>query len=80
MKTESEWSQEILKITMEIRQEFPELSKYIKEMPVQIVEKETEGEYISAMKKYRDSLTNLVGDYSKTHTSIKEKNDNEGFK
>jgi hypothetical protein len=77
MKTETEWSQEILKITMEIQQEFPELSKYIKEMPVKVVEKDEEGEYSKVMKEYYDSLKDLVGDYSKTHPSTKEKKDPE---
>lgn len=80
MKTETEWSQEILKITMEIQQEFPELSKYIKEMPVKVVEKDEEGEYSKVMKEYYDSLKDLAGDYSKTHPSTKEKKDPEQLK
>jgi hypothetical protein len=36
MKTEKELNSDILKITMAIRDNFPELSKYLNEMPVTI--------------------------------------------
>jgi hypothetical protein len=36
MKTEKELNNDILKITMAIRDNFPELSKYLNEMPVTI--------------------------------------------
>jgi hypothetical protein len=36
MKTEKELNNDILKITMAIRNNFPELSKYLNEMPVTI--------------------------------------------
>jgi len=39
MKTVAEWNQEIINMTMKIHQEFPELSKYIEEMPVKVSEK-----------------------------------------
>ena len=36
MKTEKELNDAILKITMKIRNDYPELSKYLSEMPVTI--------------------------------------------
>lgn len=36
MKTEKELNSDILRITMAIRDNFPELSKYLNEMPVTI--------------------------------------------
>ena len=68
MKSEIEWSQEILKITMEIDKKFPELSKYIEEMPMDVSEKESNGVHIMALKEYYDSLVNLFEDYAITHT------------
>jgi len=74
MKTETEWNQDILKITMKIHQEFPELSKYIEEMPEEFGDKVTEDENLKALKEYYDSLRDLGGEYSKTHTSMKKDN------
>ena len=39
MKTISELDQDILNVIMEINKEFPELSKYIPEMPSQVIHK-----------------------------------------
>ena len=36
MKTEAELNADILKVTMTIKDEYPELSKYISEMPVTV--------------------------------------------
>lgn len=80
MKTEKEWSQEVLKITMEIREQFPELSKYIKEMPLTVTSNDTAGENIEEIKDYHDSLKDVVEDYSKTHTNMIDKKDKEQLK
>lgn len=74
MKTAKEWNQDILKITMKISQEFPELFKYIKEMPLKVASNDTAAENIKALKDYYNSLSEIVTDYSKTHTSMKNKN------
>ena len=40
MKTEEQLNKEILDITLKINHQYPELSKYISEMPVTIPDKE----------------------------------------
>ena len=41
MKTEAQLNADILKITLLIRKEYPELTKYISEMPVTIPNEES---------------------------------------
>jgi hypothetical protein len=75
MKTITELEQNILNITTSIDKEFPELSKYIKEMPVKVSEKENDVINIKNLKEYYNSLVELVKEYSKTHAGINENND-----
>lgn len=63
MKTDSELEQEILKITMEINKEFPELSKYILEMPVTIPDKGDVEINSENLNEYYNSLKSLVQKY-----------------
>ncbi|SOE21339.1 hypothetical protein SAMN06298216_1810 [Spirosomataceae bacterium TFI 002] len=72
MKTEKEWDQEIIKITMKIHEEYPELSKYIKEMPQKEFSDKKEGVNVSMLEEYYNSLKELVKDYSKTHGDKKK--------
>jgi len=65
MKTKTDWEQEILKITTTIRQQFPELSKYIREMPQNNSEKN--GVSLKNLEEYYDSLEELVNNYENTH-------------
>lgn len=67
MKTETEWDQKIIAITMKINQEFPELSKYLEEMPTNVSEKGKEGVNSKNLKEYYNSLVELLGEYTKTH-------------
>jgi hypothetical protein len=75
MKTNIEWDQDILKITNTIHQKFPELSKYINEMP----ENYSENEEVSnkTLEDYYHSLEELVNKYAKTHLSGDNHNDQE---
>jgi hypothetical protein len=64
MKTKLE--QDIISITAKIHQEFPELSKYISEMPVN----NSEGDEINVknLEEYYNSLEELVSEYAKKHS------------
>jgi hypothetical protein len=63
MKTEKELNAAILKITMEIEIQHPELYKYILEMPVTIPNVENPEINCKALQDYYDSLNILLKDY-----------------
>ncbi|TRX20974.1 hypothetical protein FNW25_15715 [Flavobacterium franklandianum] len=63
MKTEKELYAAILKITMKIRIQFPELSIYILEMPVTIPNIENPKINCKVLQDYYDSLNILLKDY-----------------
>lgn len=64
--------QSIIKITTTIKQEYPELSKFIIEMPDN--NSESEEVTIKSLEEYYNSLEELLNKYAKTHseTEIKE--------
>jgi hypothetical protein len=68
MKTEKELNTDILKITMLIQDKYPELSKYIAEMPVTIPNVETPEITVKILKDYYDSLVILLKDYDTNHS------------
>ena len=70
MKTEAELNKNILKITMTIRNEFPELIKYLNEMPVTIPSDESPEINKKALQEYNDSLLDLLRKYAPNHTSF----------
>jgi len=65
MKTENEINKEIIKTTLGIQQDFPELSKYIAEMPVTIPNVSKPEITTNNLSDYNDSLNELVTKYSK---------------
>ncbi len=67
MKTKEELELKIINITAKIHTEFPELSKYISEMPQNNAEKEAVN--IINLEKYCDSLVSILAQYDKTHTA-----------
>jgi len=67
MKTEDEINTGILNITMTIKQKFPELIKYLNEMPVTIPNSAHPEITIKALTDYYDSLDALVSDYALSH-------------
>jgi hypothetical protein len=69
MSTKAKLEQDIVSITMKIHAEFPELSKYIAEMPINNSEKSKEGINNKNLNEYYNSLVELLGEYSKTHES-----------
>lgn len=70
MKTEKELYASILKITMKIKSQFPELSIYISEMPETIPNIENPIMTISVLQEYYDSLHFLLKDYIENHTKM----------
>ena len=67
MKTENELNADILKITVEIKQVYPELVKYLNEMPVTIPNSAHPEINMKALADYYDSLDALVKDYALSH-------------
>lgn len=67
MKTEKQLNNDILEITMKIKEKFPELSKYILEMPVTIPYTENPEVTRKALLDYYDSLDILLKDYIENH-------------
>lgn len=67
MKTEEEINKAILKINMKIKEEFPEISKYIQEIPITIPDTDNPEINSKILKDYYDSLIVIVKNYSKNH-------------
>ncbi len=67
MKTEKELNRDILQVTMKIGEMFPELSKYIEEMPVTISETDNSAAIIKNLEDYYNSLNVLLKSYSINH-------------
>ena len=68
MKTEKELNEAIVKITMLIHQEYPELSKFITEMPVTVPDEKCPDVDNKKLEEYYDSLLSLLQKYDVTHT------------
>lgn len=68
MKKEQELSQAILNMTMFIKSRYPELTKYLNEMPIKIVYSPGSEYSRSALKDYYSSLEALLERYKITHT------------
>ena len=64
MKTEAQLNADILKITLMIREHYPELSKYILEMPVTIPNVESPEINAKILKDYYDSLEAIMKKYA----------------
>jgi hypothetical protein len=67
MKTEAELNENILKITMTIRNEFPELIKYLNEMKVTIPDVKTPEISNKILQDYYESLQELLRKYAPNH-------------
>ena len=67
MKTEKELETAILDITMKIKEQFPELSKYILEMPDTIPNIENPDMNRKVLQDYYDSLEIMLKDFMENH-------------
>ena len=63
MKTEEEHNADILKITMKIQEEFPELSKFIDEMPATIPNEKKPEINTTNLEHYYNSLLEMINKY-----------------
>jgi hypothetical protein len=64
MRTESQLNADILKITLMIREKYPELSKYISEMPVTIPNVHSPEINAKILGDYYDSLNAIMKNYA----------------
>lgn len=69
METEKSLNSKILEITMKIKNEHPELSKYLEEMPVTIPDEKNPEITTKNLKTYYDSLNVLLNKYILEHPS-----------
>ncbi|TDD98435.1 hypothetical protein [Flavobacterium cellulosilyticum] len=72
MKTEKEINEAIFKITLKIKEQFPELSKYIEEMPITVPINEDPQINSKTLLEYYNSLNIMLKDYSENN-NIKPK-------
>ncbi|WP_395066861.1 hypothetical protein [Flavobacterium sp.] len=67
METEEEINAKILKITMVIHDNYPELSKYLNEMPITVPIDKNPEINVKNLHKYYDSLLTLFRNYVAEH-------------
>ena len=67
---EADLNSKILKITMTIMEQYPELSKYIEEMPVTIPNEKNPEITLSNLKTYYESLSLMLNKYKSEHPAI----------
>ena len=67
MNTEAEINAKIMKLTMVIQENYPELSKYINEMPVTIPVDTNPEVNIKNLQKYHDTLLTWFRNYVAEH-------------
>ena len=70
MKTLAEINAEILNITLTIEQYYPELNKYISEMPFNNHINYNDGISVSNLVDYNNSLKSLVMNYAASHRAL----------
>ena len=71
MQAIEEINQRILLKTLDIETNYPELSKYIEEMPVTMPDLENPQVTLQNLKEYYHSLNTLATNYALTHTANK---------
>lgn len=67
MKTIEELNQKILNKTMDMKKKYPELSKYIEEMPITIPNLENPEITLKNLQEYYDSLDEMLKKYTLNH-------------
>jgi hypothetical protein len=67
LESEKELNVKILDITMIIQEKYPELSKYLGEMPVTIPDKKSPEINDKNLREYYDSLTSILENYAREH-------------
>ena len=67
MESEKEINEKILKVTMVIQENYPELSKYLNEMPITIPIDSRPKVNVQNLQKYYDTLLTLFRNYVAEH-------------
>lgn len=67
METEEEINAKIMKVTMVIQENYPELSKYLNEMPITIPIDSNPEINVKNLQKYYDTLVTLFRNYVAEH-------------
>lgn len=70
MKTEKELNEAILKITSKIHSEYPELSKYLSEIPITIPDVNIPEITIKVLTDYYETLENILKKYIPKHKEV----------
>lgn len=73
MKTEKQLNADILKISIKIQTEYPELSVHLVEMPATIPNVSSPKINIETLSEYYESLKIILEDYLKNHNKSSEK-------
>lgn len=71
METIEEMNQKILLKTLDIKANYPELSKFIEEMPITVPDLVNPKITLQNLNDYYNSLNDLEANYSSTHTTKK---------
>ncbi|MDO8898003.1 MAG: hypothetical protein Q7V19_10165 [Bacteroidales bacterium] len=64
---EKDLNSKILEITLTIHEQYPELSKFIEEMPVTVPNEEDPDINLNVLKTYYESLSLMLQKYKKQH-------------
>jgi quercetin dioxygenase-like cupin family protein len=67
MKTEKELNEKIIALTMQIRERYPELSKFLNEMPITIPNESSPEINIKILEEYNESVSNMLKKYELPH-------------
>ncbi len=71
MKTNYELNNEILKVTMNIEETYPELAKYISELPTSTSDESDSVFDKEEINEYLDSLNNLIASFANSNQPLK---------
>ena len=74
MKTEKQLNSDILHVTLAIQKNFPELSRYIAEMPIKFSDEDGSEANIKRLSDYYDSLDTLLKNYSDCYRALQNRN------
>ena len=72
MRTEAELNNKILSISMVIRDEYPELMKFLNEMPITIPDEKKPEINTKVLEDYLNSLQEMLKKYAPNHKSLSE--------
>ncbi|MES2397969.1 MAG: hypothetical protein V4549_18295 [Bacteroidota bacterium] len=69
-EAEKDLNSKVLEITLKIKDQYPELSKYIEEMPVTIPDEKKPEITLKNLKAYYDSLNDVLSKYLLEHPNL----------